>query len=82
MALPQTEAELRDMVERVLAYGSAAYELRPINLFRDDGPPKLRSLPYQLWCAIRGHGGITHLPGPVFYMRDGLCKRCGARVCS
>lgn len=43
--------------------------------------PKLQPLWKRAWCGLRGHGGITPIPGPsLLYMRDWFCKRCGARV--
>lgn len=43
--------------------------------------PKLQPLWKRAWCGLRGHGGLTPMPGDVFYQNDKLCKRCGARVC-
>ncbi len=83
MALPQTEADMKRAIEAIRnappdwfkqVYGNHLMEEA------SKGPPKLRGWPYRLWCALRGHGGITYLPGPVFYFKEGLCKRCGARV--
>jgi hypothetical protein len=44
-------------------------------------PPKLRPWYARLWCALRGHGGITNYPDcNTYFMKEGLCKRCGSRV--
>lgn len=35
---------------------------------------------YRIWCAMRGHGGITPMPGSHYFGNHALCKHCGGLV--
>jgi hypothetical protein len=80
MALPSTEADLRRLCEAISETPTTEW-YKPTRMLPDP-PPTLRAWPYRLWCALRGHGGITPFPSVTYYRGEGLCKRCGARVCS
>jgi hypothetical protein len=78
MPLPTTEADLQALKYADITRGNLSAVTmsftEPLKL------PKLRPLWRRAWCGLRGHGGLTPMPGDVFYQNDKLCKRCGARV--
>lgn len=83
MASPQTEAEMKRAMETL--FGASDEQLSAVTfgqrMFDPPKPPTLRGWWYRQWCALRGHGGITHYPGSaIYYFHEGLCKRCGDRV--
>jgi hypothetical protein len=81
MANPKTGAEVKAFLEVYKNVDlSTTFGPRLIDRLREQELPKLRPLWKRTLCAMRGHGGITPMPGDRFYSHEGLCKRCGSRV--
>ena len=79
--VPRSDADFKRVVDTLMEVTpERIYRPTLLEQFRRPTLPELRPWPYRLWCGARGHGGITPIPGPVFYVRDGFCKRCGSRV--
>jgi hypothetical protein len=74
MALPIDDKALEQLLATPYTTVYVSDIIKPTKL------PKLQPLWRRVWCAARGHGGITPMPGDVYYQHDGLCKRCGSRV--
>jgi hypothetical protein len=79
MALPTSEADIKRLVDMDISYAHTRVDWT--SSFNEMTKlPKLQPLWKRAWCGLRGHGGLTPMPGDVFYQNDRLCKRCGSRV--
>jgi hypothetical protein len=83
MASPTTHEQMKQAMELIWNSPSEVLHTSLLSQMIPPKPPKLRGWWYRQWCALRGHGGTTNYPGSTtYYFTEGLCKRCGARICS
>jgi hypothetical protein len=83
VAIPQDPIRLRQVLDQIQIVDLSLHgqHTRLLDRIKEQKPPALRPWYARLWCSMRGHGGITNYPDTrTFFLKEGLCKRCGARV--
>jgi hypothetical protein len=85
VAVPTSKSALGAAVEAArnapIDWFETTYSHGLVSRLKKPEPPKLRGWWARQWCALRGHGGITNYPDcNTYFMKEGLCKRCGSRV--